>query len=357
MSCFPGKLFEYPFVSIDRFNKENLDSSIFFLSHCHEDHMIGLGNLSFSDLLEKMNYKLYCHEITAKLLCCDKRYLHLEPYVHPLRTNEPYVLDIPSSSIIEKCVSSSNIVCVTLLPAFHCPGSVMFLLEGSNGVVLYTGDFRLSRDDFMKMELLKSVSGVKAIDTLYLDTTFCTIKTENLPSRDESFTALLAEVKTWLLKSPNHKVLLYTASKYGHEFLFCQLYKHLKEKIHVCTWKAKAYESIAVLRESVTTDSKVTRIHACVYWNFDDDADGGALLCPNAKRSVPITVSNNAQKNPAHNYCSECSPTDPCVLTIKPSVMFFQQLSRCYIIQHVDFFKCIPMRLAQLSTNIFLGDV
>ncbi|CAL8088807.1 unnamed protein product [Calicophoron daubneyi] len=33
-----------------------------------------------------------------------------------------------------------------LLPAGHCLGSTMFLLSGKRGIILYTGDFRLSRN-------------------------------------------------------------------------------------------------------------------------------------------------------------------------------------------------------------------
>ena len=36
MSCFAGKLKEYPSFSVDCFDKNNLDSDVYFLSHCHQ---------------------------------------------------------------------------------------------------------------------------------------------------------------------------------------------------------------------------------------------------------------------------------------------------------------------------------
>lgn len=44
MSTFPGVMTEFPAISVDRFDDENLRSKIFFLSHCHSDHMVGLNN-------------------------------------------------------------------------------------------------------------------------------------------------------------------------------------------------------------------------------------------------------------------------------------------------------------------------
>ena len=36
MSTFTGRFREYPTISADNFEKENLDSLAFFLSHCHK---------------------------------------------------------------------------------------------------------------------------------------------------------------------------------------------------------------------------------------------------------------------------------------------------------------------------------
>lgn len=45
MSTFDGFLDEIENVSIDRFTEENFKSKLFFLSHCHTDHMIGLKDV------------------------------------------------------------------------------------------------------------------------------------------------------------------------------------------------------------------------------------------------------------------------------------------------------------------------
>lgn len=44
MSTFTGLMNEFPSISVDRFDNENLNSTIFFLSHCHTDHMVGLSD-------------------------------------------------------------------------------------------------------------------------------------------------------------------------------------------------------------------------------------------------------------------------------------------------------------------------
>lgn len=44
MSTFAGIMKEFPCISVDRFDNDNLQSKIFFLSHCHMDHMVGLNS-------------------------------------------------------------------------------------------------------------------------------------------------------------------------------------------------------------------------------------------------------------------------------------------------------------------------
>lgn len=36
MSSFEGQMAEYPTISIDRFDRENLRARAYFLSHCHK---------------------------------------------------------------------------------------------------------------------------------------------------------------------------------------------------------------------------------------------------------------------------------------------------------------------------------
>jgi DNA cross-link repair 1C protein len=50
MSTFRGILEEFPHISIDCFDGANLKSKLFFLSHCHMDHMKGLAD-GFANVL------------------------------------------------------------------------------------------------------------------------------------------------------------------------------------------------------------------------------------------------------------------------------------------------------------------
>jgi DNA cross-link repair 1C protein len=330
MSSFPGKFKEYDFISIDRFNYDNLSSSLFFLSHCHEDHMIGLNDPAFFACLQKQNYKLYCHEITAAFLLTDARYSSLRSHISALKANETYVIDIPSSSCSSDDVA--NTISVTLLPAYHCPGSVMFLIEGANGNILYTGDFRLSLNDVAQISHLKCTSGiVKEIDGLYLDTTFLNKEAMILPSREESAAAVVAEAMEWLARSESHRVFLLSASKYGHEYLLAELYKTLKQQIHVSAARMDAYKGVPDLLKCVTSDPKSTSIHSCIQWGIGKEPiEDETTSNPRVKRLRGKSLTANC------THCPEFSIDDPLVLTIKPSVMHFYTTHNNNVIEWVS---------------------
>lgn len=107
-------------------------------------------------------------------------------------------------------LSNNERVTITALDANHCPGAVMFvvicvqlthsdvdfvsryLIEGSKGAVLHTGDFRaepwflesLSRNPYLQPYLESSAGGIlhQSLDCIYLDTA-CAFLPLEIPSK------------------------------------------------------------------------------------------------------------------------------------------------------------------------------
>ncbi|XP_058047418.1 protein artemis isoform X2 [Ahaetulla prasina] len=227
MSSFGGVMREYPHLSIDRFDRENLRARAYFLSHCHKDHMKGLRAPSMKRRLAcSLKLLLYCSPVTKELLLSSPRYTFWENYIVTLEVETPTQI-----SLIEETSGEKEDIEVTLLPAGHCPGSVMFLFQGENGTVLYTGDFRLARGEVARMELLHSGSRVKDIQSVYLDTTFFDRKYYQIPSREECMKGLMELVRSWVAQSPYHVVWLNCKAAYGYEYLFTNLSEELGIKI------------------------------------------------------------------------------------------------------------------------------
>ncbi|KAG8577027.1 hypothetical protein GDO81_010046 [Engystomops pustulosus] len=219
MSSFQGRMKEYPAISIDRFDRENLSAKAYFLSHCHKDHMKGLrAPLLKRKLQSCLKVFLYCSPVTKELLLTSPKYAFWEKRIRTIEVDTPTQI-----SLIDEATGDKEDVLVTLLPAGHCPGSVMFLFQGQNGNVLYTGDFRLAKGEVTRMELLHSGNRVKEIDSVYLDTTFCDPKFFQIPSREECSVGILELVRSWITLSPYHVVWLNCKAAYGYEYLFTNL--------------------------------------------------------------------------------------------------------------------------------------
>ncbi|XP_028352299.1 protein artemis isoform X6 [Physeter macrocephalus] len=90
MSCFEGQMVEYPTISIDRFDRENLRARAYFLSHCHKDHMKGLKAPTLKRRLEcSLKVYLYCSPVTKELLLTSPRYRFWEKRIISIEIETP----------------------------------------------------------------------------------------------------------------------------------------------------------------------------------------------------------------------------------------------------------------------------
>ncbi|VDM43219.1 unnamed protein product [Toxocara canis] len=296
MSTFCGRINGCDWISLDHFGGENLSSIVFFLSHCHQDHMKGLADDAFYAHLCEHNCFLYCHPVTKVLLENSPKYTRLLKYIKTKDIDQKFrVTDSLDevASIQQPADQSTRGVNVTFIDAQHCPGSVMVLLEFDDGKrVLYTGDFRFVKDDWFSCKALrdpKTKSGFKRIDELYFDSTFCRQGSRVFPSRKRSGALFVRMVKEWLDARTHNKVLIWSSS-YGQEFLFRKIYEELQMKVHVTMQKFQIPE----IASFVTCVASSTRVHACATvpdveeLEFEEIDQVIVPSCPNS--------SNNRQK-------------------------------------------------------------
>lgn len=156
-------------------------SRIFFLSHMHADHTVGLTSSWNS-------YKIYCSEVTRRLV------------IAKLGVNSDLVVGLP----LDECIvmnldeDGKESMTVTLIDANHCPGSVMFIFEGYFGKILYTGDFR-----YCQRFTTHSAIQRKQFDVLYLDNTYCDAKCA-FPTRTQAIVNILEIIR----EHPECKVVI-----------------------------------------------------------------------------------------------------------------------------------------------------
>ncbi|KAM4797120.1 5' exonuclease Apollo [Rhinophrynus dorsalis] len=221
---------------------------LFFLSHMHSDHTIGLSSTWM--------HSLYCSPVTAKIL---KHKLQVNSkWINPLEIGQCHMLPLDDVGI--------ETVSVTLIDANHCPGSVMFLFEGYFGTILYTGDFRYTPDMLDEPPL----SNKKRIDVLYLDNTNCDHK-QKLPTRQEA----TDQIKEIIKEHPEHDIVI-GLYNIGKESLLVDLAKTFKSWVVVSPQRLELL-SILEMEDVFTVEEGAGRIRVVdksevnyanmVHWN------------------------------------------------------------------------------------------
>ncbi|XP_059843388.1 protein artemis isoform X2 [Hypanus sabinus] len=268
------------------------------------DHMKGLRAPVLQRRLEcSLKLRLYCSPVTKEILLTSKKYKFWENYITAIEVETPTQI-----SLIDEATGKKEDIVVTLLPAGHCPGSVMFLFEGMGGTVLYTGDFRLAKGEAARLEFLHSGGRVKDISTVYLDTTFCDPRFYQIPSREECLNGILELVGSWITLSPYHVVWLNCKAAYGYEYLFTHLSEEFGVQVHLN--KLDMFKNMPEILHHVTTD-RLTQIHACRYPRDELFGRGNRLPCGiKAKDGTPLRI-----------------------ISIKPSTMWFgERMKRTNVI-------------------------
>ncbi|KAK6458550.1 beta-lactamase-like protein [Scheffersomyces xylosifermentans] len=155
-NTFTGLIREFPGIGVDKFNTS---ARVFLLTHSHADHTVGLGNKAFAG-------RVYCTKMTKEIVALNNTFGHNLSFLIPKELNTPFRVT----------TEIGDEVTITLIPAYHSPGSCMFLAESESKAALITGDIRaeswwvesLTKNPY----LFPYTTGLKQLDHMYIDTSF-----------------------------------------------------------------------------------------------------------------------------------------------------------------------------------------
>ncbi|ETI25227.1 hypothetical protein G647_04600 [Cladophialophora carrionii CBS 160.54] len=281
MSTFDGLVKEFPTIRIDYFRNHpgRPPPAALFLSHVHSDHLMGLESV-------KMPF-VYCSATTKRILLKMEKYPHrinfakgiLEARKQQYKHLKNILRAVPLNTATEIELGPRSVIRVTLLDANHCPGAVMFLVEGDGRAIVYTGDVRAEpwwvNSIVQNPVLLPYACGLKRLDCIYLDTTFATHDEpyKEFPTKAQGLQELLEKVAQY----PQDTIFYFRAWTLGYEAVWVALSNFLQSQIHVNDYQLGIFrdgndtESAALTGftlgnsrlQGCLTDDKTARIHSC----------------------------------------------------------------------------------------------
>ncbi|KAJ2917067.1 hypothetical protein MD484_g3337, partial [Candolleomyces efflorescens] len=260
--------------------------------HTHTDHLNGLSAKSFG-------YTVYCsedakgmllrHEVFAErefremeLRAQNVRtfsHLKVDPVRHPdgslyYTGSRDLLKTLPLHCPTKIELNASESVTITLLDANHCPGAVMFLIEGDKGAVLHTGDLRaepwfldsISRNPFLQPYLFSDRPGKlnKTLEAIYLDTA-CVMSEIEVPTKAVGTSGLVELLECF----PDDVYFFINAWTWGYEDILKAIANAFQTKASNHVYKYGIYQHLSdpYLRLITTLDPSETRFHACERFN------------------------------------------------------------------------------------------
>ncbi|KAG5927540.1 hypothetical protein E4U42_002117 [Claviceps africana] len=312
MSTFNGLVPEFPDIRIDFFRRHpnRTPPLACFLSHVHSDHLAGLESLrspfvycssaTREILLRLEKYTCRIDYVRGVLEARQLTYKHLRKVLKALPLEAPTTIELRPGYKIQ----------VTLFDANHCPGSTMFLIEGQEKAILYTGDVRAEpwfvNSIARNPSLLEYTYGLKTLDKLYLDTSFI----EDFPfqTKSEGIASLFRKVQMY----PPDTIFHLQAWTFGYEDVWIALSKALKSRIHVDAYKFRIFRSL----NSRSADAPFSP-------DFHLTNDAAALnghMCGNSQHPGCLTSDQDVRIHSCEkaNMCSVAKK--PGVVSIRPVV-------------------------------------
>ncbi|KAH7086245.1 beta-lactamase-like protein [Paraphoma chrysanthemicola] len=252
MSTFKGIIAEFPQIRVDYFRQQqdHKPPLACFLSHVHSDHLTGLESIRAPFV--------YCSAATKEILLRLEKYHYRINFAKGILESRNVTYDrsmrklakslpLDTPTMIE--LSPGNSIRVTLIDANHCVGAVMFLIEGDDKAILYTGDIRAEMwwvNSLVQNPLMLPYTfGNSRLDCIYLDTTFATKSQpyRNFPSKSDGLHELLDEVRGY----PDDTIFYFHAWTFGYENVWIALSAFLKSRIHLDDYRARIYGSLSTL--------------------------------------------------------------------------------------------------------------
>ncbi|TVU06807.1 hypothetical protein EJB05_46842, partial [Eragrostis curvula] len=242
-----------------------------FLTHAHRDHLAGIAGTAAAPCI-------YASSVTVLITLRYFPQLNRAAFVELQTGTPPLLVSDPDGNFT-----------VTAFDANHCPGALMFLFEGTFGVVLHTGDCRLMTDCVHVLPLLPLPS--RRIDYIFLGCTFarCTLQ---FPTKHDS----IRQVISCIWKHPNALAVYLVCDMLGQEDVLFEVSRAFGSKIHVDKDKnPDCHYRLSHVAPEILTDDPVSRFHVMSFPRLSDRATEILALARSRQEPEPLIIRPSSQ--------------------------------------------------------------